>query len=166
MNMPFQTFEELGDASNCAPRLAALRAELANRGVLGFLVPRADEHQGEYVPERAERLAWLTGFTGSAGLSIVLMEKAALCGRSVGVAVRCNMMTDQNDFAILRYMSLQGLQAQSGGAADFSQAEMAFDVAALEMMNSVGACQGNASALATLEQKIEATIAQCTKPQP
>jgi hypothetical protein len=96
----------------------------------------------------------------------VLMEKAALCGRSVGVAVRCNMMTDQNDFAILRYMSLQGLQAQSGGAADFSQAEMAFDVAALEMMNSVGACQGNASALATLEQKIEATIAQCTKPQP
>ncbi|MGE0116923.1 MAG: hypothetical protein AB7S71_15480 [Dongiaceae bacterium] len=96
----------------------------------------------------------------------VLMEKAALCGRSVGVAVRCNMVTDQNDFAILRYMSLQGLQAQSGAAADFSQAEMAFDVAALEMMNSVGACQGNASALATLEQKIEATIAQCTKPQP
>ena len=78
MNMPFQTFDEQGDASNCAPRLAALRAELANRGVHGFLIPRADEHQGEYVPKRAERLAWLTGFTGSAGLAIVLMEKAAV----------------------------------------------------------------------------------------
>jgi Xaa-Pro aminopeptidase len=78
MNIAFQTFEEQGDASNCAPRLAALRSELATRGVQGFLVPRADEHQGEYVPKRAERLAWLTGFTGSAGLAIVLMEKAAI----------------------------------------------------------------------------------------
>jgi Xaa-Pro aminopeptidase len=78
MNMPFQTFDEQGDASNCAPRLAALRAELAHRGVHGFLIPRSDEHQGEYVPKRAERLAWLTGFTGSAGLAIVLMEKAAV----------------------------------------------------------------------------------------
>lgn len=78
MNKPFQTFDEHGDPSNCAPRLSALRAELAKRGVDGFLVPRADEHQGEYVPKRAERLAWLTGFTGSAGLSVVLMKKAAV----------------------------------------------------------------------------------------
>jgi len=78
MNMPFQTFDEQSDASQCAPRLAALRAELAARGVDGFLIPRADEHQGEYVPKRAERLAWLTGFTGSAGLAAVLMEKAAV----------------------------------------------------------------------------------------
>ena len=41
-------------------------------------MPRADEHQGEYVPPRAERLAWLTGFTGSAGLAIVLADKAAV----------------------------------------------------------------------------------------
>jgi Xaa-Pro aminopeptidase len=61
-----------------APRLAALRSELAKRGLAGFLVPRADEHQGEYVPPRAERLAWLTGFTGSAGLAIVLAERAAI----------------------------------------------------------------------------------------
>jgi Xaa-Pro aminopeptidase len=61
-----------------APRLAALRRELAKRGLAGFLVPRADEHQGEYVPPRAERLAWLTGFTGSAGLAIVLADKAAI----------------------------------------------------------------------------------------
>ena len=59
-------------------RLAALRKELGRRGLAGFLVPRADEHQGEYVPPRAERLAWLTGFTGSAGLAVALAEKAAI----------------------------------------------------------------------------------------
>lgn len=59
-------------------RLAALRRELAARGLDGFIVPRADEHLGEYVPEAAERLAWLTGFTGSAGLAAVLAERAAV----------------------------------------------------------------------------------------
>ncbi len=59
-------------------RLIALRAALASRGLDGFLVPRADEHLGEYVPASAERLAWLTGFTGSAGLAIVLRERAAV----------------------------------------------------------------------------------------
>lgn len=59
-------------------RLADLRAELARRGLDGFLVPRADEHLGEYVPANAERLAWLTGFTGSAGLAIVLADRAAV----------------------------------------------------------------------------------------
>jgi len=61
-----------------AARVAALRGELERRGLAGFVVPRADEHQGEYVPPRAERLAWLTGFTGSAGLAIVLRESAAV----------------------------------------------------------------------------------------
>lgn len=61
-----------------AERLAALRAKLAAAGVSGFLVPRADEHLGEYVPASAERLAWLTGFTGSAGLAIVLADRAAV----------------------------------------------------------------------------------------
>jgi Xaa-Pro aminopeptidase len=78
MNMPFQTFDEQSDASQCASRLAALRAELTRQKVDGFLVPRADEHQGEYVPKHAERLAWLTGFTGSAGIAAVLIEKAAV----------------------------------------------------------------------------------------
>jgi Xaa-Pro aminopeptidase len=59
-------------------RLAALRFELSRQGLDGFLVPRADEHLGEYVPPNAERLAWLTGFTGSAGLAVVLAEQAAL----------------------------------------------------------------------------------------
>jgi Xaa-Pro aminopeptidase len=61
-----------------AERLARLRAELARRGLAGFLVPRADEHQGEYVAPRSERLAWLTGFTGSAGLAVVLPDRAAI----------------------------------------------------------------------------------------
>jgi Xaa-Pro aminopeptidase len=59
-------------------RLALLRAELARRGLDGFIVPRADEHQGEYVAPYAMRLAWVTGFTGSAGVAVVLAERAAL----------------------------------------------------------------------------------------
>ena len=61
-----------------AERLAALRAELARAGVDGFLIPRADEYLGEYVPASGERLAWLTGFTGSAGLAVVLSDRAAI----------------------------------------------------------------------------------------
>ena len=59
-------------------RLIALRAELVRQGLDGFIVPRADEHLGEYVPESAERLTWLTGFTGSAGLAAVLSDRAAV----------------------------------------------------------------------------------------
>ena len=61
-----------------AARLERLRRRLAEQGLDGFVVPRADEHQGEYVPARAQRLAWLTGFTGSAGMAVVLADKAAL----------------------------------------------------------------------------------------
>ena len=59
-------------------RLAALRAELRRSGLTGFIVPHADEHQSEYLPPSAERLAWLTGFTGSAGAAVVLPEEAAV----------------------------------------------------------------------------------------
>lgn len=59
-------------------RLAAVRAVLRTQSVEGFLVPHADEHLGEYVPPSAERLAWLTGFTGSAGLAAVLLDRAAV----------------------------------------------------------------------------------------
>ena len=58
--------------------LVALRAELAAQDLDGFIVPRADEHLGEYVPACAERLAFLTGFTGSAGLAAVLTGRAAV----------------------------------------------------------------------------------------
>ena len=74
----FQTFEDHGEPAGTAPRLAALRAELRRRGLTGFIVPRADCHQNEYVPAGEERLAWLTGFSGSAGTAAVLAERAAL----------------------------------------------------------------------------------------
>lgn len=68
----------LGASPAPPERLAALRAELKRRDLDGFIVPRADEHQGEYVPRRSQRLAWLTGFAGSAGLAIVLVDRAAI----------------------------------------------------------------------------------------
>lgn len=68
----------VGQRQESGARLAALRAELARRSLDGFVVPLADEHQGEYVASRSRRLAWLTGFTGSAGIAVVLAAKAAL----------------------------------------------------------------------------------------
>src|SRR3954451_14036222 len=77
----FQSFDVQSDPAQSEPRLAALRAELKRQNLDGFIVPRADEHQNEYVPKCAERLAWLTGFNGSAGVAIVLGDKAAPFGR-------------------------------------------------------------------------------------
>src|SRR5216683_2791004 len=74
----FQSFEDRAERGASAPRVAALRTELARRGLTGFIVPRSDRHQNEYVPGSEQRLAWLTGFTGSAGSAIVLMERAVL----------------------------------------------------------------------------------------
>jgi Xaa-Pro aminopeptidase len=68
----------LGEGAWTRARVEALRAELKRRGLAGFVLPRGDEHQGEYVSPRAERLAWLTGFTGSAGACVVLADKAAM----------------------------------------------------------------------------------------
>ncbi|NKB49430.1 MAG: M24 family metallopeptidase [Alphaproteobacteria bacterium] len=61
-----------------AEKLAALRAHLAAAGLDGFIVPHADEHQNEFLPPRAERLAWLTGFSGSAGMAVILADRAAI----------------------------------------------------------------------------------------
>src|ERR1700742_3098512 len=74
----YQSFDEIADPSLGAGRAKALREELARRGLRGFVVPRADAHQNEYVPASEERLRWLTGFSGSAGLAIVLMDRAVL----------------------------------------------------------------------------------------
>src|SRR5262245_62287526 len=73
----FQSFDD-GERAAGGPRVAALRAELTRRGLNGFLIPRADRHQNEYVPACEERLAWLTGFTGSAGTALVLLDRAVL----------------------------------------------------------------------------------------
>ena len=59
-------------------RIAALREQLAKHALDGFLIPLADEHQGEFIAKRSQRLAWLTGFGGSAGLAIVLADRAAI----------------------------------------------------------------------------------------
>ncbi|ESX99306.1 aminopeptidase P family protein [Mesorhizobium sp. LNJC405B00] len=72
----FQTFDSAGDPSVGKPRATLLRRWLADNGLDGFLVPRADEHQGEYVADRSARLKWLTGFSGSAGVALVQRDRA------------------------------------------------------------------------------------------
>src|SRR3982074_2234796 len=74
----FQTFEEPEGGVALTARLAAFREEVARRKRTGFVIPRADQQQNEYVAASEERLAWLTGFTGSAGLAIVLSQHAAI----------------------------------------------------------------------------------------
>lgn len=74
----FQNFDDTTSPAQGPARITKLRAELSRRGYEGFVVPRADEHQSEYVPKNAERLAWLTGFTGSAGTAVILQDRAAL----------------------------------------------------------------------------------------
>ncbi|QLE84504.1 aminopeptidase P family protein [Shewanella sp. Scap07] len=85
-----------------ADRLSAVRAEMAKANLDAFIVPRADEYLGEYVPERNERLHWLSDFTGSAGMAIVLKDSAAIFidGRyTVQVA-------QQVDSSLFEYLSL------------------------------------------------------------
>ncbi|TNF22070.1 MAG: aminopeptidase P family protein [Rhodobacteraceae bacterium] len=74
----FQSFDVTTRPEQGPPRLARLREEMAARGLAGFVVPKADVHQGEYVAPRDDRLAWLTGFTGSAGFAVVLAEEAGV----------------------------------------------------------------------------------------
>jgi len=74
----FQTFDVTARPEQGPPRLAKLRAEMAGAGLDGFLVPRADAHQGEYVAAHDERLGWLTGFTGSAGFCATLRDVAGV----------------------------------------------------------------------------------------
>ncbi|MBB4185532.1 aminopeptidase P family protein [Sinorhizobium terangae] len=72
----FQSFEVTSTPQFGKERTAALRAVFPALGIDGFLVPRADEFQGEYVPASSERLSWLTGFTGSAGVALVTQREA------------------------------------------------------------------------------------------
>jgi Xaa-Pro aminopeptidase len=95
----FQSFDEPHERADVAMRVAALRAELKRRGLDGFIVPRADRQQNEYLPASEERLAWLTGFTGSAGAAVVLTERAAVFvdGR---YTVQAETQVDKSIFAI------------------------------------------------------------------
>ena len=74
----FQTFESASQPELGPARLSALRDQMRAEGLDAYLVPRADAYQGEYVAPCDERLAWLTGFTGSAGFAIVLHDQAGV----------------------------------------------------------------------------------------
>src|SRR6187549_3676638 len=73
-----QTFDESTDPSFGPRHVPLIRQAMARQGLDGFLVPHEDEHQNEYLPAANDRLAWLTGFTGSAGAAVVLKDKAAV----------------------------------------------------------------------------------------
>ncbi|MEF2073731.1 aminopeptidase P family protein [Consotaella aegiceratis] len=74
----FQTFDDPAGSAASGERVARLRESFEALAIDGFIVPRADEHQGEYIPDSAARLAWLTGFTGSAGVALVLKDSAVI----------------------------------------------------------------------------------------
>ncbi|UYV38947.1 aminopeptidase P family protein [Rhodobacteraceae bacterium D3-12] len=74
----FQSFEDTARPDQGPPRLAQVREELKREGLAGFLIPRADAHQGEYVAPHDDRLSWLTGFTGSAGFCAALCDVAGV----------------------------------------------------------------------------------------
>jgi Xaa-Pro aminopeptidase len=95
----FQSFEALTDPEQGVARVSALRAQLAQASLDGFLVPRSDEHQGEYVAACSERLQWLTGFTGSAGAAVVFTDRAVLFvdGR---YTLQARVQVDQATFEI------------------------------------------------------------------
>ncbi|MHB8284151.1 MAG: aminopeptidase P family protein [Caulobacteraceae bacterium] len=73
-----QTFDEPADPAFGREHLPLIRAEMARQGLDGFVIPHEDEHQNEYLPDANERLAWATGFTGSAGAAVVLADRAAV----------------------------------------------------------------------------------------
>ena len=74
----FQNFEVTADKAATPARLQAVREQMATLNITGFLVPRADAHQGENVAPHDERLSWVTGFTGSAGIAVILDRRAAI----------------------------------------------------------------------------------------
>ncbi|PYC48584.1 X-Pro aminopeptidase [Litorivita pollutaquae] len=74
----YQSFDSPARPEQGPPRLAALRAAMTRAGLAGFVIPRSDAHQGEYVAPRDDRLAWLTGFTGSAGFCAALQNAAGV----------------------------------------------------------------------------------------
>lgn len=74
----FQQFDVTTHPSQGVTNVAALRAEMHRLGLDGFIVPHEDEHQNEYLPDANERLAWVSGFTGSAGSAIVFLDRAIL----------------------------------------------------------------------------------------
>ncbi len=73
-----QSFDETTDPSFGAEHAPLIRQAMARQSLDGFLIPHEDEHQNEYLPDANDRLAWATGFTGSAGAAVILKETAAI----------------------------------------------------------------------------------------
>src|SRR5579872_4701006 len=73
-----QSFDEHTDPSFGEKHLPLIRKAMADQGLDGFIVPHEDEHQNEYLPPANDRLAWATGFTGSAGAAVILKDRAAI----------------------------------------------------------------------------------------
>ncbi|MBS0331953.1 MAG: aminopeptidase P family N-terminal domain-containing protein, partial [Proteobacteria bacterium] len=73
-----QTFDETTDRSFGPKHVPLIRQAMAEQGLDGFVAPHEDEHQNEYLPAANDRLAWATGFTGSAGAAVILKDKAAI----------------------------------------------------------------------------------------
>lgn len=111
----FQSFEETVDPRNVAPRLAALRQAMAKAGVDAFLIPRADAHRGESVPASEARLAYVTGFTGSAGAAIVGTRKAGLFVDS-RYTLQAPAQTDTRKITVHEWL-LGGLSPEMGAYA-------------------------------------------------
>ena len=74
----YQSYQTSSDPSQAKKRVRALRVAMTALGIDGFIVPHSDRHQNEYLPPSEERLAWLTGFTGSAGTAIILADSAVI----------------------------------------------------------------------------------------
>ncbi len=101
----FQSFDLAVDPASVAPRLAGLRARMDALGLDIFLLPRADAHQSEFLPPDQERLAWLTGFSGSAGYAAVLKDGATLFvdGR---YTIQAEAQTDTGLFEIVHLVDV------------------------------------------------------------
>lgn len=101
----YQSFDIRTSPETVAPRIAALRKQIAEAGLDGFLIPRADAHRGESVPPGEARLAYVTSFTGSAGIAIVGLKKAGLFVDS-RYTLQAPAETDTKKVAVIE--SLQG----------------------------------------------------------
>jgi Xaa-Pro aminopeptidase len=119
----FQDFSASADPSQGVERVARLRSRMRALGVDAVVVPRSDEHMGEYVPPSAERLKWLTGFTGSAGVAIIGSTAAALFvdGR---YTLQAGTQVDQGTFEVLQIPENEpanwlGSKVKKGGTVGF-----------------------------------------------
>ena len=99
----FQTFDPVSDRSFAGKHLPLLRAEMKKQNLDGFIVPHDDEYQNEYIPDYAERLMWVSGFSGSAGAAVVFMDQAVIFtdGR---YTLQVRQQTDGDYFEYADYM--------------------------------------------------------------